>query len=102
MLLSNLDRLVSLSHLEHHFKRLLLNFVLAVKMRRRLKLHSRFLQVSSSAIENNELNDSSHFFITNTENDFQILRLSERKADVFVQVIRPDAQTALKSGFVSY
>ena len=38
----------------------------------------------------------------NTENDSQILQLSERRADVFVQVIRSDAQTARNSDFDSY
>ncbi len=71
-------------------------------MRRCLESHSRFLQISSSVIEDDESNDSSHFLTMNTENDFQILQLSERKADVFVQVIRSDAQTARNSDFVSY
>ncbi len=71
-------------------------------MRRCLESHSRFLQISSSVIEDDESNDSSHFLTMNTENDFQILQLSERKADVFVQVIRSNVQTARNSDFVSY
>jgi len=87
----NSDHLISFFHFKHYFEHLLLNSVLAVKMRRHLESHSRFLQISSSVIEDNESNDSSHFLTMNTENDSQILQLSEHKADVFVQVIRSDA-----------
>ncbi len=71
-------------------------------MRKRLELYSRFLQISSSVTEEDESNVSSHFLTMNTENDSQILQLSKRRADVLVQEIRSDAQTACNSDFASY
>lgn len=71
-------------------------------MRRRLESHPRSLQVSPPVTEDDEPNIPSHFPTTDTENDSQILRLSERRAGVPVQGIRPDAQTARNSGFASY
>ena len=74
----------------------------ALKIRKRFKLYFCCLQVYLTLSKVIESNASSYFFITNIEINFQILRLFERKTNVFVQKIILVKQMICFVSFASY